>query len=65
MPKVIEQWSLTSFQELLIKTGAQLLQHARIAMFQITKAVMSHSIFQSIASLIKDLRGTPADSSAR
>ncbi len=44
-PEVIEQWSLTSLRERLIKTGARLVCHARYAVFQFAEAALPCEVF--------------------
>jgi hypothetical protein len=63
-PVEIEQWSLTSLRERLIKTGARLVRHARYTVFQMAEAALPRQVFAGIVALINGLRGPPASMAA-
>ena len=60
MPKAIEQWSLTSLREKLIKIGAKVVSHGRYVTFQLAEVAVSRGMFQDILRLIARLRASPA-----
>jgi Transposase DDE domain group 1 len=51
MPKAIEQWSLTSLREKVIKTGAKVMSHGRHVTFQLAEVAISRPILMLIARL--------------
>ena len=59
-PDEIGAWSLTSLRERLIKTGTQLVRHARYAIFQFAEAALPQNVFAGVVELINGLRGPPA-----
>ena len=59
-PDEIGTWSLTSLRERLIKTGAQLMRHARYAIFQMAEAALPRRAFAGILARINGLRDPPA-----
>jgi Transposase DDE domain group 1 len=60
MPKMAEQWSLTSLREKLIKIGAKVVSHGRYVTFQMTEVAVPRQTFADILSLITRLRAPPA-----
>jgi hypothetical protein len=60
MPKAVEQWSLTSLREKLIKIGAKVVSHRRCVTFQMAEVAVSRQMFTDILSLIARLRTPPA-----
>ncbi len=42
MPDAIEQWSLTTFREKLIKNGAKIVRHGRHVVFQMGEVAIPH-----------------------
>lgn len=58
-PEGIDNWSLTSLRERLIKTGARLARHARYVIFQMAEAAFPQRLFSGMLSLINGLRGPP------
>ena len=52
LPEAVEQWSLTSLQEKLIKIGAKVVRHARYAVFQMAEVAVPRQMFAEILSLI-------------
>jgi hypothetical protein len=41
LPKAVEQWSLTSLRERLIKIGARIVTHGRYVTFQMAEVAVS------------------------
>ena len=56
----VEQWSLTTLREKLVKIGAKVVSHGRYVTFQLAEVAVTRSLFQKILSLIDDLRRRPA-----
>ena len=56
-PEAIEAWSLTSLRERLVKAGAQLVRHARYAVFQFAEAALPREVFSGMLTPIDGLRG--------
>ncbi len=42
MPDAIEQWSLTTFREKLMKNGAKIVRHGRHVVFQMGEVAIPH-----------------------
>ncbi len=57
-PKEIEQWSLTTLREKLIKIGARMVRHGRYVTFQMTEVAIPRDRFAEILGLIDWLRPT-------
>ena len=60
LPDAVEQWSLTTLREKLVKIGAKVVSHGRYVTFQLAEVSVTRSLFQKILSLIDDLRRRPA-----
>ena len=60
LPDAVEQWSLTTLREKLVKIGAKFVSHGRYVTFQLAEVAVPRSLFQKILSLIDDLRRRPA-----
>ena len=60
LPDAVEQWSLTTLREKLVKIGAKVVSHGRYVTFQLAEVAVLRSLFQKILSLIDDLRRRPA-----
>ena len=45
MPDAIEQWSLTTFREKLIKIGAKIVRYGRYVVFQTAEVAIPHELF--------------------
>ena len=60
LPDAVEQWSLTTLREKLVKIGAKVVSHGRYVTFQLAEVAVTRSLFQKILSLIDDLRRKPA-----
>ncbi len=60
MPDKVEQWSLTTLREKLIKIGARVVRHGRYVTFQMAEVAIPRRLFAEILRLIDDLRPKPA-----
>ena len=60
LPKEVEQWSLTTLREKLVKIGAKVVSHGRYVMFQLAAVAVPRELFRKILRLIDDLRPRPA-----
>jgi DDE family transposase len=59
LPEEIEQWSLTTLREKLVKIGARIVRHGRYVVFQLAEVAVPRSLFASILRRIDDLRPRP------
>ena len=59
LPKEIEQWSLTTLREKLVKIGARIVRHGRYHVFQLAEVAVSCALFVAILRRIDRLRGPP------
>ena len=59
MPKEVENWSLTTLREKLVKIGAKVVKHGRYVTFQLAEVAVSKIVFQKTLALIDDLRPRP------
>jgi hypothetical protein len=59
LPKVVEQWSLTTLREKLVKIGARIVRHGRYVVFQLAEVAVPRSLFAQILRRIGRLRGSP------
>ncbi len=59
LPKRIENWSLTSLQQRLVKTGGRLVKHARYYWLLLAKGHVTRRVFGGILRRIESLP-TPA-----
>ena len=48
LPKKIENWSLTSLQQRLVKTGGRLIKHARYYWLQLAEGHLTRRVFSTI-----------------
>ena len=48
LPKKIENWSLTSLQQRLVKTGGRLIKHARYYWLQLAEGHLTRRVFSAI-----------------
>ena len=62
---VVEDWSLTSLKEKLIKIGAKVVSHGRYVAFQMAEIAIPRQIFQEILRLIAELRPQPPPAAVR
>ena len=60
LPDAVEQWSLTSLREKLIKIGAKIVRHGRYVTFQMAEVVIPRDLFADILRHIDRLRPPPA-----
>ncbi len=63
-PKPIQDWSLTSLREKLIKIGAKVVSHGRYVAFQMAEVAIPRHLFADILRLIASLRAPPVPSTA-
>ena len=63
-PEPIQEWSLTSLREKLIKIGARIVIHGRYVAFQMAEVAIPRQIFAGILRLIAELRPPPDPSPA-
>jgi len=56
LPEEVQNWSLTSFRNRLVKIGAKVVTHARYAAFQMAEVGMPRDLFRRILANIADLR---------
>jgi hypothetical protein len=59
LPKEVEQWSLTTLREKLVKIGAKVVRHGRYVTFQLAEVAVPRELFRKILALIDDLRRRP------
>jgi hypothetical protein len=59
LPKAVEQWSLTSLRERLIKIGARIVTHGRYVTFQMAEVAVPRGLLAEILLLIAELRPPP------
>lgn len=55
LPKKIENWSLTSLQQRLVKTGGRLVQHARYYWLMLAESHLTRRLFGSMIRRIDAL----------
>jgi hypothetical protein len=55
LPVAIQDWSLTSFQHRLLKTGGRLIQHARYFTLQLAENYLTRTLFRQIVARIERL----------
>ena len=63
-PEPIQDWSLTSLKEKLIKIGAKVVSSGRYVAFQMAEVAIPKNLFADILRLIAELRPPPATSTA-
>ena len=59
LPEAVEQWSLTSLREKLVKIGAKVVRHGRYVTFQMAEVAVPRELFEDILWLIAGLRPPP------
>ena len=57
LPKKIENWSLTSLQQRLVKTGGRLVKHARYYWLMLAESHLTRRLF---ASMVRRIEALPA-----
>ena len=60
LPDAVDQWSLTSLREKLIKIGAKIMRHGRYVTFQMAEVAIPRDLFADILRRIDRLRPEPA-----
>lgn len=63
-PEPIQDWSLTSLREKLIKIGAKIVSHGRYVAFQMAEVAIPRKLFAEILRLIATLRAPPIPATA-
>ena len=58
LPQEVEQWSLTTLREKLVKIGAKVVSHGRYVMFQLAEVAIPRDLFADILRRIDRLRPT-------
>jgi hypothetical protein len=56
LPKEIEQWSLTTVREKLVKIGTRIVRHGRYVVFQLAEVAVPRVLFAKILPRIDGLR---------
>jgi Transposase DDE domain group 1 len=59
LPEDMKHWTLTSLQTRLIKTGGQLVRHARRLVFQLAEVLVTREMFDEMLERIGRLRPAP------
>src|SRR3954471_16157982 len=59
LPRKVEQWSLTTLREKLVKIGARIVRHGRYVVFQLAEVAVPCALFAGILRRIDRLRGPP------
>jgi hypothetical protein len=59
LPDAVEQWSLTTLKDKLIKIGAKVVRHGRYVTFQMAEVAIPRTLFADILRLIAQLRPPP------
>ena len=56
LPQEVEQWSLTTLREKLVKIGARIVRHGRYVVFQLAEVAVPRALFAEILRRIDRLR---------
>jgi hypothetical protein len=59
LPDAVEQWSLTTLREKLVKIGAKIIRHGRYVTFQMAEVAVPRHLFADILGRIDRLRPKP------
>ncbi len=59
LPQEVEQWSLTTLREKLVKIGARIVRHGRYLVFQLAEVAVARALFAEILRRIGRPRGSP------
>ena len=59
LPDAVEQWSLTTLREKLVKIGAKIVRHGRYIVFQMAEVAIPRDLFAHILRRIDRLRTRP------
>jgi hypothetical protein len=60
LPVEIEQWSMTTLRDGLVKIGAKIIRHSRSITVQMAEVMVPRGLFEKILSTIPALRPPPA-----
>ena len=60
LPDAVEQWSLTTLREKLVKIGAKIVRHGRYVVFRMAEVAVPKDLFADILRRIDQLRPPPA-----
>ena len=55
LPSAIQNWSLTSLQQRLFKTGGRFIRHARYFTLQLAESYLTRRLFRQIVARIERL----------
>ena len=56
MPDAVQQWSMTTLRDRLIKVGGKIVRHGRYVTFQMAEVAVPRDLFADILSRIDRLR---------
>ena len=59
LPVAIQDWSLTSLQQRLLKTGGRRIRHARYFTLQLAESYLTGTLFRQILTRIEGLGWHP------
>ncbi len=59
LPEAVEQWSLTTLREKLVKIGAKIVRHGRYVIFQMAEVAIPRQLFDEILRRIGRLTPKP------
>jgi len=59
LPVAIQDWSLTSLQQRLLKTGGRLIRHARYFTLQLAESYLTGSLFRQMLARMERLAWHP------
>jgi hypothetical protein len=65
LPDIVEQWSLTTLREKLVKIGAKIVCHGRYVTFQMAEVAVPRNLFADILRRIDRLRSNLAPGESR
>jgi hypothetical protein len=60
LPDEVEQWSMTTLRDRLVKIGAKIVRHNRSITFQMAEVTVPRGLFEKILSTIAALRPLPS-----
>ena len=60
LPDAVEQWSLTTLSDKLVKIGAKIVRHGRYFTFRMAEVAVPNDLFADILRRIGRLRPRPA-----
>jgi hypothetical protein len=63
LPREVEQWSLTTLREKLVKIGGRIVRHGRYLVFQLAEVAVPRALFAAILRRIDRKRGRAATGS--